>query len=101
MLLQPFNPRNLATVLKDIKIIRQKKLTLSKNMKMDDLIIKSRDKPLWIPGLTNNSNKEIKNIEGQETQEIKEKDNIHRKKVVKPQENTLWIPGLITDFNND
>ncbi|WDD30389.1 three-Cys-motif partner protein TcmP [Nostoc sp. UHCC 0926] len=82
---------------KDIKIIRQKKVTFSRYMKNDDLIIKSRDKPLWIPGLTNNYNK----VKTTKEQEMQEKDNVHRERVVKPQTNTLWIPGLITDFNNN
>lgn len=36
---------------KEIKIIRNGKITTSKNREPEDLIIKAKDKPLWIPGL--------------------------------------------------
>lgn len=36
---------------KEVKIVREGKLTFAKNLKPGDLIIKAKDKPLWIPGL--------------------------------------------------
>ncbi|PMB10299.1 hypothetical protein CEN49_04390, partial [Fischerella thermalis CCMEE 5273] len=82
----------------DIKIIRQKKLTQSRNIKNDDLIIKSRDTPLWIPGLTNRFEK-VNKIDSD--QKINRENQTTKKRRLKPQETTLWIPGLSADFNNE
>lgn len=36
---------------KEIKVIRDGKITMAKQMRPGDIIIKAKDKPLWIPGL--------------------------------------------------
>ncbi|MBD1931841.1 MULTISPECIES: three-Cys-motif partner protein TcmP [Cyanophyceae] len=36
---------------KEVKVVREKKITTSKKIESKDIIIRAKDKPLWIPGL--------------------------------------------------
>ncbi len=84
---------------KDIKLIRNGKITRSKNLKPDDLIIKSKDTPIWITGLPTNFNRGT--ILSHELGQKDKNNKTPKKKIIKPQNSTLWIPGLETDFNTD
>ncbi|OKH34786.1 hypothetical protein NIES2101_38455 [Calothrix sp. HK-06] len=84
---------------KDIKLIRNGKLTRARNLKPDDLIIKSKDTPIWIPGLPTKFNQRI-NLNQELTQNEKS-NKIPKKRIIKSQSSNLWIPGLTTDFNSD
>lgn len=83
---------------KDIKVLRGNSLTNAKNLKGDDIIIKSKDKPIWIPGLPTNFNTSINRSS---EQKIKVDSKKSQKRILKPKESHLWIPGLSTDFNTD
>lgn len=83
---------------KEIKLIRNGKLTSSRNLKPDDLIIKSKDTPIWIPGLPDKFNQGI-NL-SQELAQNEKNNKTPKKKIIKSQSSNLWIPGLTTDFND-
>jgi three-Cys-motif partner protein len=84
---------------KEVKVIREGKLTTAVNLRPGDLIIRAKDTPIWIPGLPTRFEQEISFIKNNRINKTKIQNP--KNKNTKTEGIQLEIPGFTNELNDE